>query len=90
KMHLYTTELGSVSSNSEFVDIGSGKIMDIHPATDSLAMFILTSSKFKPPRGWKAPLRLIGKKKRRVPDKVFVDDRYHTISYSPSKDGPIA
>ena len=81
------TEPVSASSNSEFVDIGSVKIFDIDSATDSLKMSILTSSKFKPPRGWKAPLRLIGKKKRRVPNEVFVNEQYHTISYSPSKDG---
>ena len=77
----------SASSNSEFVDIGSVNIFDIHSATDSLKMSILTSSKFKPPRGWKVPLRLIGKKKRRVPEEVFINEQYNTISYSPSKDG---
>ena len=73
------------ASYSEFIDIGS--VSDIHSATDSLKMSILTSSKFNPPRGWKAPLRQIGKKKRRAPDEVFIDKQYHTISYSPSKDG---
>ena len=69
-----------------FFDIGTLDFTTRLARTDSQKLDALTS-RFKPLKGWKAPLLGIGKKSRRAPDFVFDESLYPCLRYSPSLGG---
>ena len=67
-------------------DLGCVKADELKVASDSVKLRVL-QSRFKPPRGWVPPARVICQKQRKIPEEFFDESIYPTLRYSKGVDG---
>ncbi|KAK0146901.1 repressor of the inhibitor of the protein kinase [Merluccius polli] len=67
-------------------DLGCVKADELKTTSDSVKLKAI-QSRFKPPRGWVPPARVICGKQRKIPEEFFDESIYPTLRYSKSVDG---
>lgn len=67
-------------------DLGCVKADELKTASDSVKLKAI-QSRFKPPRGWVPPARVICGKRQKIPEEFFDESIYPTLRYSKGVDG---